>query len=601
MKCKITLILSTLVLLTSMLGFTATGVAGANGTQPPTISKTASPTDINIAGSGLNEDFTVTITVTGAGGTSTTITPIDIVFSLDCSGSMNWNDYTDLRATAAKDFIDKLDNSRDTAGVNMWSGYPLYSYGLTSDFPTLKSNIDTYIRDIGNTNLNVGLNGAIAMLDANTRTDPSAEVIIFLTDGEGTYTPSGNTGSPADNAASKGYVIYTIGLGSAAMGPLNDMATTTGGTAYSSPTAENLQAIFDTIYNEVITSTIPYQVDVIEVTQSYIVDEGSFNPVPTSVSTFGEITTIRWEDIGSYDADPEMDSNETVVLTFTARSNQAGTNLDVQVPGSAVVNYSDKDGNPVGSVPVPQVKINVNSPPVANAGTDQTVEQTSFEGTAVTLDGSGSTDDGKIQPLTYSWIWTGGSASGVSPTVPLPPGNTAVTLTVNDGQLSATDIVDITVSDTTAPQVTLETSHITLWPPNHDMVDVGLILSFSDIGDANPTVVLSITQDEKVDEDTGDGNFSPDARILLDDSGNITGLGLRAERNGDGDGRVYLIIVTVTDASDNVMIKYATVTVPKSQSKKDINAVTAQAATAMAASIPLPYDSTVGPVIGPKQ
>lgn len=69
----------------------------------------------------------------------------------------------------------------------------------------------------------------------------------------------------------------------------------------------------------------------------------------------------------------------------------------------------------------------------------------------VTLDGSGSSDpDG--DPLTYSWTWPGGSATGVNPTVTLPLGATTVTLVVNDGQMaSPPDSVAITVQDTTPP------------------------------------------------------------------------------------------------------------------------------------------------------
>jgi hypothetical protein len=74
----------------------------------------------------------------------------------------------------------------------------------------------------------------------------------------------------------------------------------------------------------------------------------------------------------------------------------------------------------------------------------------------VQLDGSGSSDpDG--DPLTYEWTWAGGSASGVNPTVTLPMGQTTITLTVSDGDLSATDEVVITVVDSTPPQVSIIT------------------------------------------------------------------------------------------------------------------------------------------------
>jgi hypothetical protein len=90
----------------------------------------------------------------------------------------------------------------------------------------------------------------------------------------------------------------------------------------------------------------------------------------------------------------------------------------------------------------------VNLPPVANAGADQTVECAGF---LVTLDGSGSTDpDGHA--LTYTWTGAFGNATGVNPTVTLPLGTTAITLTVHDVEgESSIDTVNVTVEDTTPP------------------------------------------------------------------------------------------------------------------------------------------------------
>ena len=94
-----------------------------------------------------------------------------------------------------------------------------------------------------------------------------------------------------------------------------------------------------------------------------------------------------------------------------------------------------------------------NQPPIANAGPDQTVEQTSTQGAAVTLNGTGSSDP-ENNTLTYYWNWTGGSATGATPTALFPVGNTTVTLTVNDGQYNVTDTLNIIVeTDNTAPVV----------------------------------------------------------------------------------------------------------------------------------------------------
>jgi hypothetical protein len=83
-------------------------------------------------------------------------------------------------------------------------------------------------------------------------------------------------------------------------------------------------------------------------------------------------------------------------------------------------------------------------PPVADAGPDQYVDQTATDGTPVTLDGGASSDaDG--DPLTYSWNWPAGSATGVTPTVSLPVGTTNVTLTVSDGIESSTATTAVTV------------------------------------------------------------------------------------------------------------------------------------------------------------
>jgi hypothetical protein len=89
------------------------------------------------------------------------------------------------------------------------------------------------------------------------------------------------------------------------------------------------------------------------------------------------------------------------------------------------------------------------SPPVADAGPDQTVTVSVGDDTLVTLDGSGSTDP-NANELFYRWEWQVNGqtyeASGVSPQVTLPVGENAVSLTVSNGFAdSAPDEVQVTV------------------------------------------------------------------------------------------------------------------------------------------------------------
>jgi hypothetical protein len=158
-------------------------------------------------------------------------------------------DPSGLRKVAAKDFVDKMDATKDLAGVVSWDDNIDFTYPLSSDFPSVKYWIDQ-VDSNGLTNLNAGLNAAIGLLDSGKQAG-SSRVIVFLSNGIGTYTYAGD-GGPAADADVKGYVIYTIGLSELTWeDALTDIADATGGKFYPAPTAENLQAIFDDIYVEV--------------------------------------------------------------------------------------------------------------------------------------------------------------------------------------------------------------------------------------------------------------------------------------------------------------------------------------------------------------
>ena len=190
-----------------------------------------------------------------------------------------------------------------------------------------------------------------------------------------------------------------------------------------------------------------------------------------------------------------------------------------------------------------------------------------------------------------------------SPAGPYPKGTTTVLLTVRDprgatSQCTAT----VTVVDTTPPVVTSSLSLTQLWPPDHTMKNVGLAASATDNCDSNLTLVVKVYGDENDEEPVGDGNFSPDANNIA-----VGTLRLRSERKGNGDGRVYLVVVTATDSSGNVGRSARTVTVSLGQGAADLQRVANQAAAAKAYfdanGVPPPGYFVIGdgPVIGPKQ
>ena len=90
--------------------------------------------------------------------------------------------------------------------------------------------------------------------------------------------------------------------------------------------------------------------------------------------------------------------------------------------------------------------VEISNPPVADAGEDQTVEDTDDNGSeTIILDGSGSSDsDGSI--ASYVWTKSGNQiATGVEPTVSLVVGSHTIILTVTDDK-GKTDTDQVTVS-----------------------------------------------------------------------------------------------------------------------------------------------------------
>jgi len=120
----------------------------------------------------------------------------------------------------------------------------------------------------------------------------------------------------------------------------------------------------------------------------------------------------------------------------------------------------------------------------------------------------------------------------------------------------------VTVDDSSAPEISCGVALASLWPPNHRWRNVGFHYEASDDCDADPSVEIQVTSDEHPALEPGAGGtrHCPDARI--DPAGRVW---LRAERSGSGDGRVYVVQVTVTDACGSASSCMATVGVPHSK------------------------------------
>jgi len=223
---------------------------------------------------------------------------------------------------------------------------------------------------------------------------------------------------------------------------------------------------------------------------------------------------------------------------------------------------------------------NVNHPPVATAGPDQTRNA----GTTVQLDGTTSTDPDS-DPLTFTWSQLSGptvtlsNAHSVTPTFVGPQVSISTTLTfqllVDDG-LGGTASADVNVTllpINAPPLCTHAKAHPQLlWPPGNKLADIKIIgVTDPDSRKVNLTVT-HVTQDEPVgctahrgsrdyyeddDETRGWRHTTPDAIIHPD--GHVS---LRAERREHGNGRVYQITFLADDGAGGQCAGQVTVCVP---------------------------------------
>ncbi len=206
-------------------------------------------------------------------------------------------------------------------------------------------------------------------------------------------------------------------------------------------------------------------------TATLIVNDGTVDSAPDSATITAQLVVVNTPPVANAGVDQTVTVGDTVTLDGSGSTDADGDPLtyswmlaapagstavlsdatavaptfvaDVEgmYTATLIVNDGMDDSAPDSATITAQIVV-VNTPPVANAGADQTVNV----GDTVTLDGSGSTDaDG--DPLTYSWTLTTPAGSGavlsdataVAPTfVADAEGTYTAELIVNDGMDSST-------------------------------------------------------------------------------------------------------------------------------------------------------------------
>jgi len=226
-----------------------------------------------------------------------------------------------------------------------------------------------------------------------------------------------------------------------------------------------------------------------------------------------------------------------------------------------------------GTADVSVVVLRANQAPTADAGPAQTVNEFSV----VTLDGTRSSDpDG--DSVTWQWTQTAGTPvqllaastarpSFIAPHQPPKARETlAFQLVVADrfNARSQPAAVSVVVQDIYAPpDCSLALPSVArLWPPDHRMETVRI----TNVKERDPEIALfvGITQIRQDEPITGQGSGHTSVDAVVNNQGSAQ---VRAERSGQGDGRVYHLSFIADDACCGSCSVELTVCVPKSSNK----------------------------------
>jgi hypothetical protein len=263
----------------------------------------------------------------------------------------------------------------------------------------------------------------------------------------------------------------------------------------------------------------------------------------------GSPQTVTWDVAGS--ANPpvsctnvnillSLDGGLTFPLVLAANVPNDGSQA-IALPSGASSIQARVKAEAVGNVffDISDENFVINQAPVISCPADITVNNDPGEcAAAVAFSATASDDQNDVD---VSCVPPSGSS--------FAEGTTAVACTATDFY-GATDTCafNVTVIDAEGPTIqNLSATPAVLWPPNHKMVNV--VIDYDAIDNCDGAALVSCTLTASSNEPvngTGDGDRAPDWEVL--DAHHVR---LRAERAGNGDGRVYTVGVACTDGSQN--------------------------------------------------
>jgi len=495
---KITTILLTFSIAAIMFSTATVSMMPAYA-QDITITKTATPEDIQVLGLGGLEDTNVEISVTGFGGTTTEPVPLEIVLVIDESGSLSSAEFAQVRQFAinvANSFTFGPDAT--SMGLVMFSSNARTIIPLTDSQTTFLNAINSVIQRGGSTCIPCGVRDANTIFSGPTSVPGATQVMIVLSDGANTVNTSDLNPSTVA-AEADGTTILAVGVGignnpTALNQMQNIVATQIPGTQtfFQVNDFANLQSIVDSLVQISIINTSPSLVNLIETTQNYIVNHASFSTIPDSQIDLGDgRIQLTWNNIGQYvgNNNDRLAADETFTVSFTVNSNLVGNMLPVNDLTSSEITYLAPDDSS-GSDQLPQAYINVNGAPDAMDDSFDVDEDSNDN----ILDVIGNLDGMDVDPNNDALT----IISTTDPTNGSVNTDGSVVLYTPDADYSGPDSFDYTVSDGSIGGQDTATVTITVIPVNDPPVAEN---DLATTDEDTPVDVVVLTNDTDPEDD----------------------------------------------------------------------------------------------------
>ena len=267
---------------------------------------------------------------------------VDVVFVMDRSGSMAWNDSSGkIKIDEAKkvlkagvDMVAQDPDGGSRVGLATFASSSTLNSVLTTNYTAVKDSIDSILAS-GGTGIGGGLQTAGNHLKSNGNKD-FKKFIILASDGAHNTNPPVSAGI---NSVPKDATVYTIGITDKENEfdrvTLQTIASTagTGKGKYYEGNAGDLNSIFEDIFEEIDVEFLMEDVSV-----DFTANEGNANVTLMSPPASKNGSVLTWNNL------PDMESTDTFNATIDYKANKEGN--DVYLAENPVVVRYTLFGNP---------------------------------------------------------------------------------------------------------------------------------------------------------------------------------------------------------------------------------------------------------------